>query len=346
MNRVIKHKDDTQPNRYKQKLKISLKSFFPDPLIGIVSGYCLTKTIDTIDSIINVHAKGKLLLYETDKIILYGYVLLLIDLSKGTAILRRHPAITEKFTIYHKCAVLSPTNSQQIIIGSSDGMVRYWDLYTNEIVKTIQAHSNFITDLIILPDQRLVSSSYDCTLKIWNLKSDCCDMVLNSHGGFISKLSVFIQDADTYFVVGCGSMCVIEIWNPLTGECTGTFRKSKGIFHSMCVIDKYIGYTSSESNILQIFDPGENKLICCEEDVNQHKNLIRCVGTFEDKIITGSNDSTIKIWNISVNDNDDAEIECEITLNHDKNEHIMDFCYTERGGMISVTNMGKLYVWG
>ncbi|MEM7180292.1 MAG: SUMF1/EgtB/PvdO family nonheme iron enzyme [Spirochaetota bacterium] len=52
--------------------------------------------------------------------------------------------------------------------GDSDGMVFFLDLATNEQIAIQQMHSSSVTSLQVLPGNRLLSGSWDGTVKIWN----------------------------------------------------------------------------------------------------------------------------------------------------------------------------------
>lgn len=61
-------------------------------------------------------------------------------------------------------------NGFHIITGSADNTIKVWDLRRRQVVYTIPAHTNIITDVKYQKNggQFLVSTSYDNTAKVRN----------------------------------------------------------------------------------------------------------------------------------------------------------------------------------
>ncbi len=75
--------------------------------------------------------------------------------------------------IHHKIPVISLLllADQMLAIGYANGYITIWCLNTSAPIQSFLAHNGSITDFLLLSNEVLVSSSRDCFLKFWNLKS-------------------------------------------------------------------------------------------------------------------------------------------------------------------------------
>jgi WD40 repeat protein len=80
--------------------------------------------------------------------------------------------------------------AERIVSGSDDRTLKIWNLKTRKCEITLTGHNSFICCVDVLPDGRIISGSYDCTLKIWDHDGKC-EMTLNDHSHGISCLKVF-----------------------------------------------------------------------------------------------------------------------------------------------------------
>ena len=59
-----------------------------------------------------------------------------------------------------------------LVSGSSDGMLRWWDVQSGECVRTREAHQGAVQSLRISPDgRRLASCGDDGAIQVWDLES-------------------------------------------------------------------------------------------------------------------------------------------------------------------------------
>lgn len=68
----------------------------------------------------------------------------------------------------------------RVIIAMSTGTIKVYNTHTRKIDLILQGHKGFIQGMIILPNGNLMSSSYDHTLRIWNLHSGDLLQTLNN----------------------------------------------------------------------------------------------------------------------------------------------------------------------
>ena len=56
-----------------------------------------------------------------------------------------------------------------IISGSSDGSVRVWNIFKNQLMKSYHMHASDITSVVIDRNKNVISASMDHTIKSLNI---------------------------------------------------------------------------------------------------------------------------------------------------------------------------------
>ena len=96
------------------------------------------------------------------------------------------------------------------------------DRNTNETLKTLYGHSFFVYSLSFSPDgSRIVSGSWDKTIKIWDVNTGNCLKTLEGHSDYV--WSVAFSPDGTKIISGSGDK-TIKIWDANTGACIKTLK--------------------------------------------------------------------------------------------------------------------------
>lgn len=84
----------------------------------------------------------------------------ILDTSTGTKVQ----------TLEGECAAAFSPNSAQIATANRDHKIHIWDVVTGELVQTLTGHTDDVSFILYHPDgTRLVSSSWDGTMRSWNI---------------------------------------------------------------------------------------------------------------------------------------------------------------------------------
>ena len=118
---------------------------------------------------------------------------------------RRRPADTRLLVDVYCVAVLS---NDRVVSGSSDNTLKVWDASTSECLRTLSGHTSWarrrrpaaprvdrsstprwaqVYCVAVLSNGRLVSGSWDGTLKVWDPSSGRCLRTLRGHMGSVRR---------------------------------------------------------------------------------------------------------------------------------------------------------------
>lgn len=62
--------------------------------------------------------------------------------------------------------------------GSSDGSIKIWDIEAGKCIKTLKEHTSAINSIIVLSDEKFISTSEDKTMKVWEHKAKGQDLIV------------------------------------------------------------------------------------------------------------------------------------------------------------------------
>ena len=169
-----------------------------------------------------------------------------------------------------------------IITGGGDSKIKIWDTRIDynpdpklnpkpDII--LKGHRNAIFALCKINEKKLASASCDKSIRIWDLDYKVCVQILEGHSGFIwSLVNVVKQDKDL------NNKSKIE----------NNLDKKEEI--------KNILISASSDKTIRFWDVEENR---CIKSIYAHDKEITVLGKLNDgNIISGSLDSTIKVWKV------------------------------------------------
>jgi len=150
---------------------------------------------------------------------------------------------------------------------------------------------------------RLVSGSYDKTLKIWDLASGRCQRTLRGHSGWVSCLRV--EQGGERIVSGSWDAS-IKVWDAEEGVVRQTL--ACGVGNALYTLDLDQG--SAEVAVgcrhhhVQLWDLEAGQKL---NDFFGHSKEVGALRLTPRTLVTGSGDTTIKVW-------DKLAHECRMTL--------------------------------
>jgi len=111
---------------------------------------------------------------------------------------------------HSKCinSIQADENSNRLISCSDDNTIKIWNLKSGRCLKTLNNHKNWVTSILLIPNNIFISGSYDKTIKIWRLNSYKCLKTLKND----SEVESLCLISANQIACGCGDGS-INIWN-------------------------------------------------------------------------------------------------------------------------------------
>ncbi|MBS0604676.1 MAG: WD40 repeat domain-containing protein [Verrucomicrobia bacterium] len=214
-------------------------------------------------------------------------------------------------------------NGQRLISGSDQGTIDIWDLNTNRCAATLQGHDWIVLSLAI-DGQKLFSGSSDETIKIWDLSSNKCIATLRGHNGPVNSIAL---DGQRLF---SGSLdATIKIWDLNANACTVTLQGQNGPINSIALDGQRL-FSGSSKGVIEIWDLNTNT---CIATLQGHNGSVNSLAVKGQRLFSGSSDNTIKIWDLNTNT-------CTATL-HDQNDSVWTLALQENR-LLSGSNKIKI----
>ncbi|KAF9495817.1 WD40 repeat-like protein [Pleurotus eryngii] len=136
----------------------------------------------------------------------------------------------------------------------------------------------------------LVSGSYDCTVRIWDIITGACKWVLEGH---TQKVYSVVLDPSRNQACSGSMDGTVRIWNLDNGNCQHTLIGHTSLVGLLGLSPSYLVSAAADST-LRIWDPDSGEL---RHTLAAHTGAITCFQHDEFKVLSGS-DGTLKMWDI------------------------------------------------
>ena len=194
-------------------------------------------------------------------------------------------------------------SGEKVVSGSSDGIVRIWDLTSGRLVRALEGHAGRVIDVAIAPDgQRVVSTSWDKTIKIWDLQLGCVQRSLREDTNITN---VVVVTPDGHQIISGSTDGSINIWDLYTGSLlnslgersTGEATVAQMVAAPEAIAVSFDGHyavSSSQGEVIKIWDLYTKRLLRSVENAG-HPIAITPNGQ---RFISASRGGNIKIWGL------------------------------------------------
>ncbi|KAJ7171971.1 WD40 repeat-like protein [Mycena filopes] len=136
----------------------------------------------------------------------------------------------------------------------------------------------------------LVSGSYDCTVRVWDLVTGACRWILVGH---TQKVYSVVLDPPRHQACSGSMDGTVRIWDLKTGRCAHTLTGHTSLVGLLGLSPRTLVSAAADST-LRVWDPDTGAL---QHTLAAHTGAITCFQHDEFKVLSGS-DGTLKMWNL------------------------------------------------
>ena len=239
----------------------------------------------------------------------------------------------------HKSAIWSmiKLSNDNIVSGSSDKMIKIWDILSGMSEPTIKLRGHKATVFCLgeIEKNKLLSGSEDRTIKLWDLEQKKCIMSLDDPNG--SKINCLHILPDPGFIITGGDDNLLKIWNIYSDYVPNTLVGHECTIWSIASIsddDTQIASGSSD-NTIKIWDLISLK---CRFTLEGHENTISSLKLLNNGyLISSSWDKLINIWNLNTRN-------CIVSIKG-HNNIVWDIIQLDNGDLASCSTDTKIIIW-
>ena len=157
------------------------------------------------------------------------------------------------------------------------------------LLKILEGHDDCVSCLATL-GERIVSGSWDSTVKIWKTDGTLLKTLRHGHHGFVTCVAI-LGDR----IVSGSDDKTIKIWN-MDGTLKQTFYSSAAV-KSVAILDFGRFVSGSVDNVVKIWGKKGAKVLEGHRAWKGHSDIVSSVAILgPDRIVSGSYDKTVKIW--------------------------------------------------
>ena len=181
-------------------------------------------------------------------------------------------------------------SDNQIACGCWNGSIRILDDSTK--VKTFKAHDTWIPYLLLVDDKKkLISCSFDKTIKIWNLKTFECVKLLVGHSDIVYNLEL----ASNLNLLSCSEDKTVKFWQIETGELLKSIQFDSPVKYLKKVRQDLIAIALNNGEI-HIYDISNHVKV---KSISAHSTYVNQLYLLSNGcLLSGSENGEIKLWKI------------------------------------------------
>ncbi|XP_043715724.1 DENN domain and WD repeat-containing protein SCD1 isoform X2 [Telopea speciosissima] len=188
----------------------------------------------------------------------------------------------------------------KVVSGSDDQSVIVWDKQTAQLLEELKGHDGQVNCVRMLSGERVLTSSHDGTIKMWDVRTDTCVATV---GRCSSAILCMEYDDSTGILAAAGRDAVANIWDIRAGRQMHKLLGHTRWIRSIRMVGDTV-VTGSDDWTARIWSVSRGT---CDAVLACHAGPILCVeySTPDKGIITGSSDGLLRFW-----ENEEGGIRC------------------------------------
>lgn len=189
-------------------------------------------------------------------------------------------------------------DGKTLLVAAGDGKIRFVDLNTGEVKRTLTGHTNMVYVTTFSPDEKLLaSSSRDRTAKIWNVETG---QKLHTLDGFRCAVKAVAFSPDGRTLAASGNDGMLKLWDVKTG------KELKSLVHrdspdidmaTYAFVFNHDGrqiYAGNGDGTISVWDVATGKEI---RNWKAHENIVfRLLLGSDHRRLISLGDAVVKVW--------------------------------------------------
>lgn len=202
----------------------------------------------------------------------------------------------------HTAPVLSlQYDSTHLVTGGGDNVVKYWDLESETCVHTLKGHTDWVSCLQF-DRSMLVTGSVDETIRVWDSRA--------SHSRCVQLIkwagSVYCLQFAKNVILSGTSGKTVDVWDMRSGSAMASLSGHSGwVFSLQSDRTKLVSGSFDTRLKVWVWQNPSHGLFShtprakCRYSLSGHTGFVSCLQYDHTRLISGSQDKTIRIWNFA-----------------------------------------------
>ncbi|NXW58158.1 FBW10 protein, partial [Eurystomus gularis] len=186
--------------------------------------------------------------------------------------------------------VIHYSGGNLVAVGSADRKVRLlgvWEM--REVPPLLSGHAGSIKALFLNEKKGFVlSTSFDLSIRCWNIYSGACVKIFNGHSGTVTCL-----DLREELLVSGARDGMVKVWNLESGKCLKTLQHGSAV--RAVKTDGTRVVSGCERGLVKVWRADTGTLIKALEG---HQGPIKCLSFDQWHLVTGSTDGYVLGWSM------------------------------------------------
>jgi len=195
----------------------------------------------------------------------------------------------------HVTTLAVNTTSSRLVSGSRKGALSVWALDGNNSLPALkQKHKKEVGIVTVSPDnQKIISTSADCMIKIWDINSGDLLLDLEGHQKLINSIAI---TPDSRELISASDDCTLRRWSLVSGSLLEDPRRfSDSVMNSVITEDGQHVFFSVD-DVIKIWNLSNNSIREFSEKQDSRISILRLFP--DQKRIVSASDNVIKILDI------------------------------------------------
>lgn len=173
--------------------------------------------------------------------------------------------------------------------GHMDGTLVEWDLDQGRFVGELEKHGMWVSSAVIF-DQKLITASWDKTIRIWDLGSDRLAQSLEGHPARVD-LALAVPGPRNRIVGACADGSLV-VWDLESGQCDGVMAAHAGSIVGMAARPASGLVTIGWDRRLRLWDL-ESRGLVGERSLQERPDVIAAADDF---VVVGTEQGSLTAW--------------------------------------------------